>query len=64
MTHDLTYPSVTTYWVAFSDEFICYGVCQPDQQTTTGLANFESYTERELWTNRLLELGVSIEESE
>lgn len=41
---ELKYPAERRYWVAYDGKTVHYGVTEPDQVTTTGLAQFNYYT--------------------
>lgn len=56
--HDLLYPAVTTYFIAWDDGEPSYGSTSPIQQTTSGRVNFETFIDENLYLTRLTELGV------
>ena len=58
----LNYPTDTTYFIAWGADVVAYGVTEPDQCTETGQPNFETFTDFDLFTARLLDLGVIYEE--
>jgi hypothetical protein len=60
MTHELVYPIVPTYFIAWEGESIGYGLNDVNQQTTSGLANFETFTDEAEYVLRLAEFGVDI----
>ncbi len=64
MTHDLIYPEAMTYFIAWEGDVVAYGTNDTNQTTTTGLANFETFTDMGLYLARLLELGVNPGEEE
>jgi hypothetical protein len=55
----IIYPAVTTYFIAYEGDDVAYGVTMSNQTTTTGLANLETYTDRNSYLARLAEFGIS-----
>ena len=64
MTHELIYPLVTTYFIAWGNDSISYGVNELNQCTTSGLANFEIFTDAAAYQARLLEFDIVLGEEE
>lgn len=62
MVFDLTYPPVRTYFIAHGNGRVAYGITETDQQTTTGLENFETFTDEVLYQARLLEFDIVLED--
>lgn len=62
MTNEINYPKTTTYYIANGSGEISYGKIEPDQCMTTGLQNVEQFTDRDTWVDRLLVLGIVLEE--
>lgn len=58
--YNIIYPPVPTYYIAWQDTNISYGITDTDQQTTTGLANCETFTDEDLYQKRLLDFGVDL----
>lgn len=57
--YNLNYPPVMTYFIAYDDlDSIGYGSNDINQCTTSGADNFEQFTDINLYTARLLELGI------
>ena len=54
-TFEISFPTQTTYWIAYTDsEIFAYGECSPEQQMTTGQPLLFSTTNREEWVNELV----------
>jgi hypothetical protein len=51
-------PSVKTYFITKNGS-IHYGIVNPNQVMDSGLPNQETFTDKELWLDRLFELGVT-----
>ncbi len=64
MTDDLEYPEVITYFIAWENGILTYGVNKPDQCTATGLDHFEIFTDMGLYLARLTELGIDLDNIE
>lgn len=62
--YEITYPEVITYWIATTGENIGYGKTKPTQTTTSGADSFETFTDKNLWTAKLTELGITLNEDE
>ena len=58
MGQSIEYPQEITYWIVYDtipDEFVGYGITEPEQTTTTG-RKYLWYTLDEIeWENKLLE---------
>lgn len=53
-THEIKYPTETTYWIAYTDSSIfSYGECTPEQEMQTGQPLLFSTTNREEWVEKL-----------
>ena len=53
-THQISFPTETTYWVAYTDsEIFAYGECTPQQEMQTGQPLLFSTTNREEWVEKL-----------
>jgi hypothetical protein len=68
MGQSIEYPQEITYWIVYDtipDEFVGYGITNPEQVTTTG-RKYLWYTLDEIeWENKLLEdFGVLYESSD
>ena len=54
-THQISFPTQTTYWIAYTDSSIfAYGECTPEQEMQTGQPLLFSTTNREEWVNELI----------
>lgn len=54
-THEIKYPTETTYWIAYTDNTIfSYGECTPEQEMQTGQPYLYATTNREEWVNELI----------
>lgn len=58
--HELNHPDVPTYFIAWGEENIAYGINYPTQQTTSGLENFETFIEEAPFLARLGDFNVDI----
>jgi hypothetical protein len=68
MEQSIEYPQEITYWIVYDtipDEFVGYGITEPEQTTTTG-RKYLWYTLDEIeWENKLLEdFGIVYSPSE
>jgi len=50
------------YWIAWNSEKIHKGEVEEGHQVSTGMPNFETYTDEQTWRNKLEELGYVWEE--
>jgi len=55
----LTKPTQTTYWIAYSNDntILHHGITEPNQETITGQPNFEYNTDKQTILDRVIELG-------
>lgn len=58
MTHEIIYPAVPTYFIAWDSGEPSYGITMPDQQTTSGRENFETFIDEELYLARLNDFNI------
>jgi hypothetical protein len=59
-------PTVITYYILFNEEtgsIIDYGQVNPDCVLST-IWKIESYTDMAIWVNKLIELGIEIQEND
>ena len=63
-THQISFPTQTTYWIAYTDSSIfAYGECAPQQEMQTGQPLLFSTTNREEWVEKLYnEFNTQIQE--
>ena len=50
------------YWIAWNTEKIHKGEVKEGHQVATGMPNFETYTDEQIWKDKLEELGYVWEE--
>lgn len=63
MKVQIAFPPQTVYFIGYSDlDNIHYDIINPDQILTTERDVVEEYANYEAWANRLLELGINLEE--
>ena len=53
---ELANPTQTTYWIAYSDDrtVVHYGKTEPEQSTTTGQPNLDTFLDINLWKEQLM----------
>lgn len=63
-THQISFPTQTTYWIAYTDSSIfAYGECTPEQEMQTGQPLLFYTTNREEWIEKLYnEFNTQIQE--
>jgi len=68
MEQSIEYPQEITYWIVYDtipDEFVGYGITNPEQVTTTGRKYLWTTIDEIEWKNKLLEdFGIVYESSD
>jgi hypothetical protein len=62
MVREIKKPSVETYFVVKKGDIVHHGPVMPNQQANTGMGEFEVFTDKKLYEDRLNKLGVKLEE--